>query len=203
MARKAIQAAGGIVVRGGARVLVALVQRAKDERWVLPRGKLKRDENPAAGARREVVEETGHRVKVREFLGAITYRARGRPKVVQFWHMQAAARPSRDVMKDIVAVEWLPLAAAVRRLSYPLEKLFLHHVGRALKRRRRKPGRHKSAGKTARKTARKPVKSRKLRRRARKKTAARPMRKKRRLARSRHPARTAQPGIFRRMFGRG
>lgn len=208
MASKPIQAAGGIVVRGGARVLVAVVQRSKDERWVLPRGKLKRDENPAAGARREAVEETGHRVKVREFLGAITYRARGRPKVVQFWHMQAAARPSSDVMKDIVAVEWLPLAAAVRRLSYPLEKLFLHHVGRALKRRRRKParrkpGRHKSAGKTARKTARKPVKSRKLRRRARKKTAARPMRKKRRLARSRHPARTAQPGIFRRMFGRG
>jgi 8-oxo-dGTP diphosphatase len=208
MARKAIQAAGGIVVRGGARVLVALVQRAKDERWVLPRGKLKRDENPAAGARREVVEETGHRVKVREFLGAITYRARGRPKVVQFWHMQAAARPSRDVMKDIVAVEWLPLAAAVRRLSYPLEKLFLHHVGRrALKRRRRKPARHKSAGKTARKTtrktARKAVQSRKLRRRARKKTVARPMRKKRRLARSRHRARGAPPSIFRRMFGRG
>jgi 8-oxo-dGTP diphosphatase len=214
MASKPIQAAGGIVVRGGARVRIAVVQRSKDERWVLPRGKLKRDENPAAGARREAVEETGHRVKVREFLGAITYRARGRPKVVQFWHMQAAARPSRDVMKDIVAVEWLPLAAAVRRLSYPLEKLFLHHVGRrALKRRRRKPARRKparrkparrkSAGKTARKTARKPVKSRKLRRRARQKTAARPMRKKRRLASSRHPARSTQPGIFRRMFGRG
>ena len=87
------------------------------------------------------MEETGHRVKVHEFLGAITYRARGRPKVVQFWRMKADERPSRDVMKDIVAVEWLPLAAAVRRLSYPLEKLFLHHVGRRiLKRRRRKHG---------------------------------------------------------------
>ena len=80
-------AAGGIVVRNGARPLIAIVQRAKDELWVLPRGKLKRDENPLAGARREVVEETGHRVRVREFVGAITYRARGRPKVVQFWRM--------------------------------------------------------------------------------------------------------------------
>ena len=145
MARKLIQAAGGIVVRGGARPLIAVVQRSKDDSWVLPRGKLKRDENPAAGARREALEETGHRVEVHEFLGAITYRARGRPKVVQFWRMQAAAQPSREVMKDIVAVEWLPLAAAVRRLSYPLEKLFLQHVGRrALKRRPRKAARRQA-----------------------------------------------------------
>src|SRR5450759_3995198 len=117
MARKAIHAAGGIVVRSGARPLVAVVQRSKDERWVLPRGKLKRDENPRAGARREAVEETGHRVQVREFLGAIAYRARGRPKVVQFWRMQAQVNPSRDLMKDIAAVEWLTLAAAVRRAA--------------------------------------------------------------------------------------
>ena len=152
MARKAIQAAGGIVVRGGARPRIAVVQRSKDERWVLPRGKLKRHEKPAAGARREAVEETGHRVTMHEFLGAIAYRARGRPKVVQFWRMKAAMQPSRDVMKDIVAVEWLPLAAAVRRLSYPLEKLFLRHVGRRMFRRRRKPARRKAS--TRRKTMR-------------------------------------------------
>ena len=150
------------MVRGGARPLVAVVQRSKDELWVLPRGKLKHDENPRTGARREVVEETGHRVRVREFLGALSYRVRGRPKVVQFWRMQAEVNPSRDLMKDIAAVEWLTLAAAVRRLSYPLEKLFLRNVGRhALKHRRRiarrksrvpaakaKPRRRRSTGKT-------------------------------------------------------
>ncbi len=151
MARKTIQAAGGIVVRNGPRPRIAVVQRSKDDRWVLPRGKLERHENPAAGARREVVEETGHRVKVHEFLGAITYRARGRPKVVQFWRMKAAAQPSRKVMKDIAAVEWLPLAAAVRRLSYPLEKLFLRHAGRrALKRQRKLARRKKMRRKTSR-----------------------------------------------------
>ena len=141
MAGKTIHAAGGIVVRRGARPLIAVVQRAKDERWVLPRGKLKRKESPLAGARREVVEETGHSVDVREFLGVLTYRARGRPKVVQFWHMQASVKPTRDLMKDITAVEWLPLPAAVRRLSYPLEKLFLRNVGRATLRRRRRHSR--------------------------------------------------------------
>ena len=143
MARKTIQAAGGIVVRNGPRPRIAVVQRSKDDRWVLPRGKLERHENPAAGARREVVEETGHRVKVHEFLGAISYRARGRPKLVQFWRMKAAARPSRKVMKDIAAVEWLPLAAAVRRLSYPLEKLFLRHAGRRVLKRQRKLARRR------------------------------------------------------------
>ena len=130
MAGKTIHAAGGIVVRNGARPLIAVVQRSKDDRWVLPRGKLKASERPIAGARREVVEETGHRVRVREFLGAITYRAGGRAKVVEFWRMQAEARPSYDLMRDIAAVEWLPLAAAIRRLSYPLERLFLRSVGR-------------------------------------------------------------------------
>ena len=125
------------MVRNGKRPLIAVVQRAKDELWVLPRGKLKSNESAMAGARREVIEETGHRVRVREFVGAITYRARGRPKVVQFWRMQAEVKPSRDVMKDIMAVEWLPLSSAVRRLSYPLEKLFLSNVGRMALRRRR------------------------------------------------------------------
>src|SRR5471030_2006567 len=144
MPSKTIHAGGGIVVRNGARPLVAVVQRSKDDLWVLPRGKLKRTERPITGARREVVEETGHRVRVREFLGAITYRARGRPKVVQFWRMQAEVNPSRDVMKDIAAVEWLPLAAAVRRLSYPLEKLFLRHVGRRMLKRSKRGGGRKA-----------------------------------------------------------
>jgi len=150
MARTPIYAAGGIVVRGRARPLIAVVQRSKDERWVLPRGKLKRDENPMVGARREVVEETGHRVQVHEFLGAITYRVRGRSKVVQFWRMQAYERPSRDIMSDIVAVEWLPLGQAVRRLSYPLERLFLQHAGRRALKHRKAGARRK--GRARRKT---------------------------------------------------
>jgi len=146
MARKPVHAAGGIVLRSGsARPCIAVVRRSKDDRWVLPRGKLKSDENPIAGAKREVLEETGHRVAVHEFLGAITYVTRGRPKLVQFWRMQAAKHPSRDLTPDIVEVEWLPLAAATRRLSFPLEKLFLRHVGRrVLKRRRRKLARRRN-----------------------------------------------------------
>jgi len=158
VARAPIHAAGGIVYRGRKRPLIAVVQRSKDERWVLPRGKLKRKENPKVGARREAVEETGHLVVLHDFVGAITYRASGRPKVVQFWLMRAAERPDRDLMSDIIRVEWLPLKAAVRRLTYPLEKLFLDQVGRRVLRRkiRRKAIEHhrkKSRAKPARRKA--------------------------------------------------
>ena len=158
MARKPIQAAGGIVVRKTrTRPLYAVVQRSKDDRWVLPRGKLKRTERPKIAARREVFEETGHRVVVHEFVGAITYRVQGRPKLVQFWRMAAAANPSRDLMRDIAAVAWLPLSQAVERLSYPMEKLFLQSVGRSLAPRKRKSAR--------RTPARKPHPARRKRRR--------------------------------------
>lgn len=164
------------MVRDGARALFAIVQRSKDDAWVLPRGKLKRDENPATGARREVIEETGHRVKVREYLGAITYRARGRPKVVQFWRMQAEAEASHDLMADISAVEWLPLKAAVRRLSYPLEKLFLRNIGRQAV-----AHRNQDLAVTARKSSRKEAKkesNKKAGKPARKKSAAKSKAKK-------------------------
>jgi 8-oxo-dGTP diphosphatase len=174
MAREPIHAAGGIVLRGRKRPRIAVVRRSKDDHWVLPRGKLKRRENPIAGAKREVLEETGHRVKkVHEFLGAITYSVRGRPKLVQFWRMQAAQQPTHNLTADITEVRWLPLAAAIRRLSFPLEKLFVRSVGRrALRRRRRKHARRKAVRRTAR--------ARKVRRSpARKKSVARSSRKRR------------------------
>jgi 8-oxo-dGTP diphosphatase len=90
------------------------------------------------------VEETGFCVEVFEFLGAITYLAGGRPKVVQFWLMQAASLPSYEGTKDIVAVEWLSLAAAVKRLSHPLERLFLANVGRYAVLQHRRPKRREA-----------------------------------------------------------
>src|SRR5258705_13906834 len=101
MARTPVLAAGGIVVRGGGKPLIAIVQRRKDGDWVLPKGKLKAKENPAAAARREVIEETGRNVFVHEYLGAISYQAGRKPKVVQFWRMQAAEGPERELMDDI------------------------------------------------------------------------------------------------------
>ena len=128
MARAPILGAGGIVVRSGDQPLIAIVQRRKDGEWVLPKGKLKREESAVVAAEREVTEETGQEVVVHEFLGAISYRAGRRPKVVQFWRMQAFDQPGRKPTRDIKAVKWLPLESAIRKLTDPLEQIFLQNI---------------------------------------------------------------------------
>src|SRR5262245_123029 len=129
MARAPIMGAGGILVRDGARPLIALVQRRKDNAWVLPKGKLKRNEEPIAAAEREVIEETGFKVDIHEYLGAISYNAGRKPKLVEFWRMQAVGNTGRKVARDVKGVQWLPLDAAIARLELPLEQLFLRNVG--------------------------------------------------------------------------
>jgi len=129
MPRTPIMGAGGIVVRGGPRPLIALVQRSKDDAWVLPKGKLKRKEAPIAAAEREVAEETGFRVEIHDYLGAISYKVGRRLKLVEFWRMQALGKTGRRLADDIKAVQWLPLEAAIKQLELPLEQLFLRNVG--------------------------------------------------------------------------
>jgi 8-oxo-dGTP diphosphatase len=129
MARAPILAAGGIVLRQTKPPLIAVVRLRKGSEWVLPKGKLDDGETPRAAAEREVLEETGHDVCVHEFMGTLAYEAGGRPKIVHYWRMEARGQQSRDLMHDVRAVDWLPLEAAVARLSRVHEQEFLANVG--------------------------------------------------------------------------
>jgi len=129
MARTAVLAAGGIVLRLEDTPLIAVVRLRKRNEWVLPKGKLDDGETPRAAAEREVMEETGHDVSVHEFLGTLVYESRGGSKVVHYWRMDAGRDPVRELMRDVKAVEWLPLADAVERLSRGYERAFLENVG--------------------------------------------------------------------------
>jgi 8-oxo-dGTP diphosphatase len=129
MTRAAVLAAGGIVLRQAVTPLVAVVRLRKRNEWVLPKGKVDNGETPRAAAEREVNEETGHDVSVHEFLGTMVYDSRGGSKVVHFWRMEAGREPVRELMRDVKAVEWLPLKDAVERLSRGYERAFLEQVG--------------------------------------------------------------------------
>ncbi len=134
-ARPPVLAAGGIVIRTGQKPLIAVVQRRRDNAWVLPKGKLKPNEKPIVAARREATEETGCDVRVHEFLGVISYLGGNGPKLAHFWRMQAVNGGSGKPTDDIKTVQWLPLAAAIDRLSLSHEQIFLRSVGQqALKR---------------------------------------------------------------------
>ena len=129
MAREPVLAAGGIVLRREQPPLVAVVRLRKRDEWVLPKGKLDDGETPRAAARREVLEETGHNVTVHEFLGTLVYESGGRSKVVHYWRMEAGGEQMHELMNDVRAVDWLPLDAAVARLSRGYERAFLENVG--------------------------------------------------------------------------
>jgi 8-oxo-dGTP diphosphatase len=122
-------AAGGIVLRREQPPRIAVVRLRKRDEWVLPKGKLDEGETPRAAAKREVLEETGHNVTVHEFLGTLVYESSGRSKVVHYWSMEAGGEQTHELMSDIRAVDWLPLNAALERLSRGSERAFLETVG--------------------------------------------------------------------------
>jgi len=129
MARTPVLAAGGIVLRQAKSPLIAVVRLRKRNEWVLPKGKLDDGETARDAAEREVNEETGHDVIVHEFLGTLVYESGGRSKVVHYWRMQSDGDQVYDLMTDIREVDWLPLDAAVERLSRSYERAFLENVG--------------------------------------------------------------------------
>jgi len=129
MAREPVLAAGGIVLRRGPSPRIAVVRLRKRDEWVLPKGKLDNGETARDAAEREVLEETGHDVTVHEFLGTLAYETGGRSKIVHYWRMEADGEQAYELMRDVRAVDWLPLDLAIGRLSRAYERAFLTHVG--------------------------------------------------------------------------
>ncbi|MCQ9136450.1 MULTISPECIES: NUDIX hydrolase [Streptomyces] len=122
-----VRAAGCVLWRlspGDATLEVCLVHRPKYDDWSHPKGKLKRGEDPLAGALREVEEETGHRAVPGARLPTSEYEANGRPKEVRYWAAEAvsgAFAPNDEVDRLL----WLPPSAARDRLTQPRDRHLL------------------------------------------------------------------------------
>jgi len=119
-----IRAAGGVVCRIGPsdETEIAIIHRPAYDDWTLPKGKVEPDESPENCALREVREETGFRCELRRPLGCTAYvDRRGRDKVACYWVMEVRGgrfRPGIEVDKLV----WLPVAQAVKRLTYGRDK---------------------------------------------------------------------------------
>ena len=120
-----VLAAGAVcwrIVDGRAKVLV--VYRATHSDYSLPKGKLELGETLPETAVREIREETGLGITLGPPLGNIAYTLPGgRDKVVYYWAAEVddhALELARFQPNDeIAALEWLPVAKARKKLTYP------------------------------------------------------------------------------------
>jgi 8-oxo-dGTP diphosphatase len=112
--------AAGVVVFGAGRT-VLLVHRPKYDDWSFPKGKLDRGERAATAAVREVLEETGLRVRLGPPLSSQRYPVNSGMKTVFYW----TGRPAGDgdvsayePNDEIDDVRWVPLDQARDTLTY-------------------------------------------------------------------------------------
>ena len=114
-----VEAAGGVVVRGGE---VLLVHRPRYDDWTLPKGKLDDGESFQDAALREVEEETGLRCTLGRELPSSRYTANGEPKLVRYWLMEPVQDAPFLANDETDELRWLALDDALALLSYDRDR---------------------------------------------------------------------------------
>lgn len=128
-----VRAAGGVVLRtsedGENGLEVLLVHRGQYDDWTIPKGKVDPGETDEECAVREVEEETGLRCRLGRELPSIHWIDRfERPKVSRYWLLEAENASEAHPQNEIDAIEWMPLPAAIERLTYPRDAEVLRAV---------------------------------------------------------------------------
>jgi 8-oxo-dGTP diphosphatase len=124
-----VRAAGGLVCRAGnGEAEIVLVHRPAYDDWAFPKGKLHRGETEEDAALREVEEETGLRCRLGFEVGTTRYHdARGRDKVVRYWHMTpigGVLAPANEVDDAL----WVGMEEAESLLTYQRDRELLSRL---------------------------------------------------------------------------
>ena len=98
---------------------VVIIHRKRYDDWTLPKGKAEASEPVPACAVREVHEETGVTIRLSVPLDSITYEAGNAGlKKVDYWGGVVLDVVPRAPDAEVDVVSWLPLRAALSRLTY-------------------------------------------------------------------------------------
>lgn len=125
-ARQPVRAAGAVCWRvapsGEAEILIVFRTQHRD--FSLPKGKVDPGETLPETAVREIAEETGLVIGLGAPLGVVEYvMPNGRDKIVYYWSAEvdehAIANSTFASNDEIESLEWMTLADARARLTYP------------------------------------------------------------------------------------
>src|SRR5450432_717040 len=126
-----LRVAGGIIQRStqnGEEILV--VYRKTEQDWTLPKGEVKDNESFQDAVLREVEAETGCSCRLGNYLGTISFADKGVPKVVMFWKMTVVQEKTPRAAGEVIGESvWLPITAAIQRLSHAQEKTLIARLG--------------------------------------------------------------------------
>ena len=121
---------GGVTIRGDDVLVITPAGRRRIT--ALPKGGPKAGETGEETAGREVREETGVTVDVREPLGDVSYvyRRGGRriSKTVHFYLCEFVSGSTADHDHEVDDARWIPLRQAVTELTYPGERELIERV---------------------------------------------------------------------------
>ena len=112
---------------GQGLVRVVAVHRPRYDDWSLPKGKADPGETDIDCALREVREETGFVCDLGLELPTTRYRdGKGRPKTVRYWAMEPVSGEGEFTPNaEIDEIRWLPVADAMKLLSYDHDRSVL------------------------------------------------------------------------------
>ena len=122
-----LESSGGVVYRVGAGgIEVALCGRSSRSLWTLPKGTPEPGETREETARREVSEETGLEVAIREYIGDIDYwfvvpGGARRHKTVYYYLMTATGGDMSHHDSEFDDVRWFPAPEALRTMTHQNE----------------------------------------------------------------------------------
>lgn len=117
MQKNAVKKAGAIIINRELKA-IALVWRPREKDWTFPKGHIEEGENETEAMTREVMEETGMLVEIKDILPNMKYLdGNGRSiSLKMFLTMFVQNKPENKTGDE--KVEWIPLEGVVRKLSY-------------------------------------------------------------------------------------